>query len=359
MGLTPRQREILDEDAGAIGRALGRAAGALEGRTLLVTGAAGFVCAHILDAVARLNDRVLDRPCRVVAVDNLRTAAAERVAHLRRPEFLWLRRDVRRPLKVPGPVDYVIHGASISSPPVYRRHPLETIEVNVDGTRNALEAARRKKSRGFLCISTSEIYGEPGEIPTPETCLGSISCTGPRACYGESKRLTETLAMTYWRQFGLPVKTVRLFNFYGPGQRLDDGRIVPDLMKAAVARRPIVLQGEDRSTRAFCYVADGVGGMLLALLSKHDGEAFNIGNMSEEVTIREVARMVQKIAGPLSLQRIPARKRDPEYSTDAPRRRSPDIRKARRLLGYRPRTSLEEGLRRTYRFFAPEKSMRA
>ncbi len=356
MGLTPRQREILDGDATAIGRALERAAGALEGRTLLVTGAAGFVCAHILDAVARLNDRVLDKPCRVVAVDSLRLADAERVAHLRRPDFLWLRRDVRMSLRVPGPVDYVIHGASISSPPVYRRYPLETIEVNVDGTRNALELARRKKSRSFLCISTSEIYGEPDEIPTPETCLGNISCTGPRACYGESKRLSETLAMAYWRTFGLPVKTVRLFNFYGPGQRLDDGRIVPDLMKAAVARKPVVLRGEEDTTRAFCYVADGVGGMLLALLSRHDGEAFNIGNMGEEVTIREVARMVARAAGGLPVRQLPARKRDPEYSTDAPRRRCPDIRKAKRLLGYRPRTSMKEGLERTYRFFESAKS---
>lgn len=359
MGLSPGQREILDEDAEAVGRALGRAAGALEGRTLLVTGAAGFVCAHILDAVARLNDHEFDRPCRVVAVDNLRTAAAERVAHLRRPEFLWLRRDVRRPMQVPGPVDYVIHGASISSPPLYRRYPLETIEVNVNGTWNALELARRKKSRGFLCISTSEIYGEPDRIPTPETCLGSISCTGPRACYGESKRLSETLAMAYWRKFGLPVKTVRLFNFYGPGQRLDDGRIVPDLMKAAMARKPIVLQGDDRSTRAFCYVADGVGGMLLALLSRYDGEAFNIGNMDEEVTIRRVARLVARAAGSLPVRQLPARRRDPDYMTDAPRRRCPDTTKARRLLGYRPRTSLEEGLRRTYRFFTSEKSTRA
>ena len=321
---------------------------ALEDSTLLVTGSNGFLCSYLLDMIAGLNDEVFTRPCRVIGIDNLKSGMRARTAHLgARSDFEFLDIDVSRQLNYEGPADWIIHGASIASPTFYRQYPLETIDANVGGTRHALELTLNKRARSFVLLSSSEIYGDPdsAHIPTAEDYRGFVSCTGPRACYDESKRLGETLAMTYYRLYELPVKIIRPFNVYGPGQRLDDRRIIPDLMSAALERRPLVLLSDGRATRAFCYASDFVRALLLILVSDRNGEAFNAGNDEAEVSMREVAETMSDVAGGLPVQYEVSEDRD--YLTDNPSRRCPDLTKLRTSFDWVPRIPLREGLRRT------------
>ncbi len=345
------------EDASRVAAGLERHAEALAGRTILVTGAGGFLLSGLLDALAAWNDRGSGAPCRVLALDDFSSGLPERVAHLRgRHDFHWIRG------RLPGAVsaleaalpdgaapDYLVHGASIASPPVYRRFPLETIDVNVGGTRQMLELARRG-SRAMLFLSSSEIYGDPEDsaIPTPESYLGRVSCTGPRACYDESKRLGETLCTTYHRLFDTPVRIARPFNVYGPGQRLDDGRIVPDLMRAALERKPLVLHSDGRPTRAYCYATDALRGLFDVLLLGRSGQAYNVGNDQRETSVRELSEMVQRLAEPPVPEIRFEPSQESDYLTDNPQRRCPDLGKLRALSGYAPMVDIESGLRRVH-----------
>lgn len=339
------------EDAQHIVTSMGEALAPLRGSTLLLTGAAGFLGAHFLDTLAALNDEG-GPPCRVLALDNFRSGIVDRIEHLRsRPDIRFLEHDVIQPFLPDLPVDWIIHAASIASPTFYRQFPLETIDVNVTGTRHMLELAGRG-ARSMLYLSSSEIYGDPdpGAIPTTEEYRGIVSCTGPRACYDESKRLAETLATTYFRLRGTPVKSARPFNVYGPGQRLDDRRIIPDLMRAAVQRQPLVLHSDGRATRSFCYVTDAVRGFLYVLLSDANGEAFNVGN-DEEISIGRLAELMQHAAGPpeLPIRLVPSG--DKDYLTDNPQRRCPDLAKLKALAPWRPEVRTAEGLARTLRSY--------
>lgn len=342
-----RPNSIISGDIQQILGDVGATLSALSASTLLVTGTSGFLCSYLIETIAALNQS-LDQPCRVIAVDKL--PPPERLAHLaEREEFRFLQHDATLPLDLNEKVDWIIHGASIASPTFYRRHPLETIDVNVTGTRHMLELARKSSARGMLFLSTSEIYGDPDPafIPTPEDYRGNVSCTGPRACYDESKRMGETLCMTYHRLYGTPVKIIRPFNVYGPGQRLDDRRIIPDLIKAACYREPLTLYSDGRASRSFCYASDAVAAMLLILLSDAQGEAFNVGNDEEEISIRELARLMREIAGPPWLEIEFKTSDDADYVTDNPQRRCPDLTRIRSRFSWQPKVSLAEGLKRT------------
>lgn len=341
--------QVIREDVEAIAAELADVLAPLSGTTLLVTGGSGFLCSYLLDTVAWLNDSVLQAPCRVISVDNLRSGVAARVAHLAdRPDFHFLSHDVSQPLHLDRPVDWILHGAGIASPTFYRKYPLETIDVNVSGTRHMLEIARHGV-RSILYISTSEIYGDPDPafIPTREDYRGNVSCHGPRACYDESKRLAEALCTIYHDLYQVPIKVVRPFNVYGPGQRLDDRRIVPDLISAALDRRPLVLYSDGRATRSFCYASDAIRAMLVILLSNSNGEAFNIGNDEREISISDFARELADVAGPPQLPVIHQSSDDPHYLTDNPQRRCPDLAKLRTSFNWQPKVGLREGLRRT------------
>jgi dTDP-glucose 4,6-dehydratase len=319
----------------------------LNGTTLLVTGASGFLASHILETVAVFNES--NRPgCRVLAADNFQSGLPERISWATgRPDIALHHCDVSKQWDPGERIDWIIHAASIASPPLYRRFPLETIDVNVNGTRRMLDLLR-KDGRGMLFMSSSEIYGDPDplHIPTAEDYRGFVSCTGPRACYDESKRLGETLATTYHRLYGSPVKMVRPFNVYGPGQRLDDGRILPDLMSAAFHRRPIVLYSDGRATRSFCYIRDAIRGMLLILLIGASGEAFNVGN-DEEISIRDLAEIVSRLDGSPHLPIRFETSEDRDYLSDNPQRRCPDLTKLKTLGGWKPEVKVREGLART------------
>jgi UDP-glucuronate decarboxylase len=323
----------------------------LSGKTVLVAGAAGFLPSYVVDALAWANDHLLERRCAIVCLDNFATGTAARLQHLEsRPDVLFLAQDVAASVAVDGDVDYVVHGASIASPPWYRRYPLETIDVNVSGTRNLLELARERGARGFLYLSSSEVYGDPPpeRIPTTEEYWGNVSCTGPRAPYDESKRLAETLCTTYHRLYGTPVVIVRPFNVYGPRLRLDDGRVLPDFLRDALAGRELTILSDGRATRSFCYVADFVAALLLLLTADVAGEPFNVGN-DEEVTIREVAEALARIAAAPGVRF--ATSEDELYLVDNPSRRAPDLRKVTATIDWKPEVSLQEGLRRTYEHY--------
>lgn len=345
---------IIDADVSAICSDLAGTLGSLAGTQLLITGGSGFLCSYLLEIVAYLNDKVFAEPCRVISLDNLRSGIAERTAHLSgRPDFRFIAHDVSQPFHLNEPVDWIVHGAGIASPTFYRRFPLETIDVNVSGTRRMLDLARQTNARSILYISTSEIYGDPdpAHIPTREDYRGNVSCTGPRACYDESKRMAETLCWVYHSLYRVPVKVIRPFNVYGPGQRLDDKRIIPDLMSAALDRRPIELFSDGRATRSLCYVSDAIRALLCILLSDSNGEAFNVGNDEREITIGDLAELVSEVGGPPRLQISHRTSEDQHYLTDNPQRRCPDLAKLRDRYSWRPRVSLREGLERTLRSY--------
>ena len=350
MSTLPALNSVVHEDVRVVGEELRDVLAPLAGSTALITGGSGFLCSYFLETIAWLNDTAWRSPCRVITVDNLRSGLPERVGHLAgRPDFQFITHDVSRPLSIDEPVEWIIHGAGIASPTFYRKYPLETIDVNVMGTRHILDLAKRQNARSVLYLSSSEIYGDPDSrnIPTAEDYRGYVSCTGPRACYDESKRMAETLCGVYRNLYNVRVKVVRPFNVYGPGQRLDDGRVVPDLMSAALRRTPIILYSDGRATRSFCYVRDAVRAMSLILMSDAGGEAFNVGNDEREISIAELAHEVSRVAGPPALQIIHGKSNDAQYLTDNPQRRCPDLTKLRERFSWRPTVSLSEGLHRT------------
>jgi len=349
--MNSRMSSTIREDAESIYQEMSSRLELLNGTTMLLTGASGFLCSYLLEVLAVLNENM--RPgCRVIALDNFRHGLPDRLEWISaRSDIDFRCLDASQRFEMKERVDWIVHGASIASPPVYRKYPLETIDVNVNGTRHMLDLLRSGGS-GMLLLSSSEIYGDPdpAHIPTSEDYRGFVSCTGPRACYDESKRLAETLAATYHRLYDVPVKTIRPFNVYGPGQRLDDGRIIPDLVSAVLAHRPIVLYSDGRATRSFCYASDAIRGMLLILLSDVSGEAFNVGN-DEEISIADVARIAAELDGPNPLPIRFALSEDGDYLSDNPVRRCPDLRKLKSLGDWEPRVKVREGLARTLRSY--------
>jgi dTDP-glucose 4,6-dehydratase/UDP-glucuronate decarboxylase len=348
--------DVIRQDAHAVVDDLGRMLEPLAGSTVMLTGAAGFMGSFFLDVLDAFNAGHADNPARVVAVDNFMVGAPTRLAHLAGKPWLTLRSaDITRQAEIDLKPDWIIHCASIASPAIYRANPLATISANVQGTWNMLELARSAK--GMLAFSSSEVYGDPAIVPTPETYYGYVSFTGPRACYDESKRLAETLCATYANLYRVPVKVVRPFNVYGPGQRLDDGRIIPDLMRAALAGGPLVLFSNGKATRSFCYVADFVQAcLMLLMMPAADGEAFNVGN-DEEVSIAHVAHTMAELAGPPILKVEFHSSPEAAYLVDNPQRRCPDLTKLHRLTGFKAKRSLRLGLARALASYREEQSL--
>ncbi|MGE5558997.1 MAG: NAD-dependent epimerase/dehydratase family protein [Bacillota bacterium] len=323
-----------------------------QGSTWLISGGGGFIGGYLLDVLDDCNRNLFDAPCRVICIDNFISGTPDRIRHLVKNEFFKIiHGDITRPLHFNERIDYIVHAASIASPAYYRRHPIETIETNVWGLKNLLDLGKEMKIRSFLQFSTSEIYGDPPPewIPTPEHYKGNVSCVGPRACYDESKRLGETLCANYYREHGIPVKTVRPFNVFGPGLKIDDKRVIPDFFGDALYRKEIKLLSSGAPTRSFCYISDAVCGFFLALLSDFNGEAFNIGNDEREISMQDLAELIAEITGDVEIRFEQSGETD--YLTDNPQRRRPDLTKARTLLNYAPQVSLEAGLRKTLEWY--------
>lgn len=324
----------------------------LDGQNVLVSGGAGFLGAYFVDLLARWNRKGAAAPCEIYAMDTFITGTPKRLAHLGHdPHAHIVSKSVTEPLGDEMKFGYILHFASIASPTFYRKHPIETIDANVGGTRNLLEYAARNGIRSMLYLSTSEIYGDPPaeNIPTREEYRGNVSCTGPRACYDESKRMGETLCVNFFRTRGVPVKIARPFNIYGPGLRLDDKRVIPDLFTGALSSREIIMHSDGKPTRSFCYVSDAVDAFVKILLSDQNGESFNVGNDSEEVTM---AALAGKVAGLFEGVRVVYKKSgEADYLADNPYRRCPNLEKSRRLVGYEPKVPLDAGLARLKRWY--------
>jgi len=302
---------------------------------ILVTGAAGFLGSH-------LTDRLLGDGHTVAGVDNLSTGSRENFAHLKgEPRFQFEERDICQPFD-PGRVDYIFNMASSASPPEYLRLGIETLRVGSVGVENVLEIAA-KYDAGFLHASTSECYGDPLEHPQKEDYWGHVNPVGPRSVYDEAKRYAEALVMAYHRYRGVNTHLVRIFNTYGPRLHPSDGRVISNFMMQALRGEPLTIYGDGKQTRSFCYVDDLIEGILrLSRSSEH--LPVNIGN-PVEFTILECAQAILDLTGSKS------ELRSEPLPQDDPARRRPDISKARALLGWEPRVSLNEGLQRSLGFF--------
>jgi len=279
----------------------------------------------------------------VLGLDNLATGAARNLEHLRgNPSFEFRQCDVCQALAVDGPVDVVLHLASLASPKAYLENPIETLDVGSAGTRNLLELARQKQAR-FLLTSTSECYGDPLVHPQVETYWGNVNPVGIRSCYDESKRYAEALTMAYHRVHKLRTTIARIFNTYGPRMKLDDGRVVPAFIDQALQGKPMSVFGDGSQTRSFCYVQDLVDG-LYRLAFSEERFPVNLGN-PQEMTILEFAERIRRLTGAkaqLEFKPLPE---------DDPKKRQPDISKAKQALGWEPKVALEDGLRETIEYF--------
>jgi dTDP-glucose 4,6-dehydratase len=303
---------------------------------IIVSGAAGFIGSHFCD-------RLLKEGHSVVALDSFLTGRAQNLAQLaNETRFDFVEWDIVKPFSIDGPADCVVNMASPASPKDYLDHPIETLEVGSVGTQHMLELAVNKGAR-FLTTSTSECYGDPLVHPQPETYWGHVNPVGPRSCYDESKRFSEAITMAYHRKHGLRTNIVRIFNTYGPRMKLDDGRVVPALVDQALRGAPLTVFGTGHQTRSFCYVSDLVEGIYRLMLSD-ERYPVNLGN-PHEITILQFAERIRAMTGSKSeivFEPLPQ---------DDPKQRQPDITKARTLLGWEPRVSLDEGLKPTLEYF--------
>ncbi len=302
----------------------------------VVTGGAGFLGSHLCE-------RLLKDGWKVVCVDNLVTGTARNIAHLRdNKSFESLQHNVSEPLYLDGPVDAVLHFASPASPIDYADHPIATLKVGTLGTHNMLGLARAKGATFFLA-STSEIYGDPQVHPQPETYWGNVNPVGPRAVYDEAKRASEAFTMAYHRTHGMNTRIVRIFNTYGSRMRTNDGRAVPNFLLQALQKQPLTVYGDGSQTRSLCYVDDLIEG-IVRLLATDYAEPVNLGT-DDEVTMLQLATRIRDLSGSSSeivFKPLPE---------DDPKQRRPDLTRARKLLAWQPRTSLDAGLTKTIAYF--------
>lgn len=339
-------QHCLESDIQEIAGHLGNESQALSGKTVLLLGGAGFLGRYFSSVFAYLNKHILKEPMRAIIADNLITSGALGDSVTDIDGFTFIEANVIEPLQVNEPVDYIMHAAGIASPYYYRKYPLETLDVATRGTRLALDLAKEHAVKGFLFFSSSEIYGDPDElhVPTRESYRGNVSCTGPRACYDESKRLGETLCQIYHQQYGVPTKVVRPFNVYGPGMQETDYRVLPNFASRIMADQPLNIYGSGKQTRTFCYITDAVVGFLKVLLNGVPGEAYNIGNPMPELSMLELAKMMEHILS--KRLKINIVEYPDSYPADEPQRRCPDISKAGMQLGYQPAVTIGDGLQR-------------
>lgn len=303
--------------------------------TTLITGGAGFIGSHLCE-------RFLAEGHHVICIDNLVTGTTDNIDHIRDPRFTFIHHDVTEYIYVRGPIENILHFASPASPIDYLRMPIQTLKVGSLGTHKALGLAKDKRAR-FLLASTSEVYGDPQVQPQPESYWGNVNPIGPRGVYDEAKRFAEAMTMAYCRTHKVDTRIIRIFNTYGPRMRLDDGRVVPAFIGSVLRNEPLTVFGTGQQTRSFCYVTDLVDG-IFKLLHAHENEPVNLGTEFER-SIHDFALLIKELSGsdmPIEFRPLPQ---------DDPKNRRPDLTRARALINWAPKVSLEEGLRKTIEYF--------
>ncbi len=302
----------------------------------VITGGAGFIGSYLCD-------KLLAEGFRVICLDNFITGALKNVEHLLKDKnFTFIKHDVTENIHIKGKIDYVLHFASPASPVDYLKFPIQTLKAGSCGTYNALELTREKRA-GFMLASTSEVYGDPLAHPQPESYWGNVNPVGIRSCYDEAKRFAEALTIGYHRVHKIDTRIARIFNTYGPRMRLDDGRVIPNFICQALNNKPITVYGKGRQTRSFCYIDDLIEG-ILRLMHSNLNEPINLGNPNE-FTILKLAKLLIKLTGTESkiiFKPLPL---------DDPRKRQPDITKAKTILRWQPKIELVEGLKKTIDWF--------
>jgi UDP-glucuronate decarboxylase len=311
-------------------------------KRILVTGGAGFLGSHLCE-------RLLQDGHEVICMDNFFTGSRANVAHLRpNPRFELVRGDVNEPRIFE--VDEVYHLACPASPIHYQRNPVRTIRTCVLGTLHMLELCREVHAK-LLIASTSEVYGDPMVHPQPETYWGNVNPIGPRACYDEGKRCAEAVAISFARQYSVPVRIPRIFNTYGPRMHFNDGRVISNFVVQALKGEPLTIYGDGKQTRSFCYVSDLIDGFIKLMDADLDAEPINLGN-PEEYSIEEMAHLVMrytKSSSTLDHRPLPQ---------DDPVRRKPDITQAKEWLKWQPHVSLEQGILATINDFRERMNLR-
>ncbi len=303
---------------------------------ILITGGAGFLGSHLCR-------KLLKGGHKIICVDNFITGSRENIQDLlKNKKFKLIEHDISRPLRIKDKLDWVMHFASPASPKDYLQHPIKTIKVGTLGTHNCLGIAKAHKAKFFLA-STSEVYGDPKISPQSEEYWGNVNPIGPRSCYDEAKRSAEAISFAYFRQHKIDIRVIRIFNTYGPFMRIEDGRVVSNFIYQALTGKDLTIYGKGLQTRSFCYVDDLINGIVKFMKVDYPGPV-NLGTPFE-FTVLELAKKVIVLTGSESkIKHLPL----PE---DDPKQRRPDISKAKKLLGWQPKISLDQGLRKTIPWF--------
>jgi nucleoside-diphosphate-sugar epimerase len=321
-------------------------------KRVLITGASGFLPAYLVETLLLLN-KTRGLNTHITALVRNRENYIKRFEqHLDNPNLTVLVQDVSKPISLALPHHFIIHAASQASPKYYGVDPVGTLSANVLGTMQLLELARNHPVISFMYFSTGEVYGETQSFPTKESDYGYIDPTSVRSCYAESKRMGENMCVSWYAQYQVPTKIVRPFHTYGPGMKLDDGRVYADFVRDIIHNRPIVVRSEGTASRAFCYLADATAGFFTVLLKGENGVPYNVGNSQEEISVMDLAKLLVDLFPEKRLKVIKKHiHKTNEYLQSPISRNCPDVSRIN-SLGWEPRTSLSSGFKRTIRSYS-------
>jgi UDP-glucuronate decarboxylase len=347
------KKYISQEDLQRICFDLGGSVNRFNGKTILISGAAGFLGGIFMEFFRYINSNYLSTPCKMIGIDNFIIGVRFPEEYKDDPNIRIINHDITHPLGMQiandDNVDFVISASGLASPKLYRKFPEETMRVSLDGTVNMLRVAYYKNAESVITFSSSEVYVTPPDdkIPTPETYVGAIPTNEPRSCYDIGKLCVETMSSIYFEKYNVPVKVIRPFNVYGPCDK-SDTRVIPNFIKSILNGESLKVYGENENTRTFCYVSDAITGFLRVLLFGKNNEIYNIGNPSPEISMFNLASLIKNQTnydGKVEVIPYPA-----GYPSTEPRRRCPDISKASSQIGYTPRVKLQDGVENFFKW---------
>ncbi len=330
---------FLDSDISTIIKNTKKISKKFSGKSILITGGNGFLGKYFVEIFNQYN-YFLKKPIKLFIYD----IKINKKQFLDSKNIKFIKKDVSKKFNINKKIDIIIHAAGIASPFYYRKKPIETLDVAINGTRNLLEFAKKQKAK-FIFFSSSEIYGDPDQlnVPTKEVYRGNVSSMGPRACYDESKRVGETLCYIFNNYYNLHTNIIRPFNVYGPGMGQKDYRIFPNFISNILNNKKLNIYGTGKQTRTYCYITDAIEGFLRVICFGKPGDAYNIGNSKPEVSVKQIYNILNKIHN----KKIKAKliNHPKSYPDDEPQRRCPDINKAKKDLKYNPKVDLAQGLK--------------